>query len=210
MYLPRYFEQMLKTSERFEKMRVVVLEGDSTDQTRELLELAREQAPTHPTAPFQLDVVRYDTGGPYWPSVDHEDRWRQLATCWNRCLAELQPTQYAVCVESDLVWDVETLSRLLELIGEWHVVYPLLWSTQDDVLYDIWGFRKNGLRFSPSPPHHPEWDGSPVFQVDTGGGMIVTTGDVMAKARWADEMCILKFPPEYWLGAVMRERVYHP
>lgn len=106
-YLDRYSRQLRQTLAQFEHSHVIWVEGDSTDDTPAQLRALAE------TLPARVTLAECPTHGPYWPSIDHPQRWQQLEYVWNTALRYLEPTRWAVCVESDLVWDWPTLAVLL-------------------------------------------------------------------------------------------------
>ncbi len=155
-----------------------------------------------------MTLVECKTGGPYWPSIDHPQRWRQLEVVWNTALAYLEPTTYAVCVESDLIWDVDTLLACIEQLGEGDAVAPLL--LKGDIFYDTHGFSRHGQPFSNGAPYIPDWDGQPrLVACDSLGGLVVTTYPVLCRATWRDG-CRLRFPRDVALYADTASVIYHP
>jgi hypothetical protein len=93
------------------KCHAVWLEGDSTDNTYKILQQAKEKL--EQTGNVDVTLIKFDNGGPYWGSIVDSDRWLQIATCWNNCLAGLKPSKITICVESDLIYNprITTLLR---------------------------------------------------------------------------------------------------
>lgn len=208
-YLDRYLDQVIQVLPHFDSTCLVWLEGDSIDGTYEAL----KRDGTALSEAYNVDVIltKYNTGQPYYPSTDNADRWRHLCDVWNRNLSELPETNYAVAVESDLIWDWHAMKACLDHLdkGAAEVVYPGLWHVRGH-FYDTNSFRINGHKFTNQYPHAPGWNGSDRYlEVDSAGGMIVTTGKLMAQAEWRDS-CILQFPTWARLVADMHTKVFHP
>src|SRR5579859_6757463 len=188
-YLSRYLSQLSSAFAHFHYPHLVVCEGDSDDGTRERLESLDLRA--------NFTLLRLDTGGPLWPSVSHPSRWRQLETVWNACLDALEPTRIAVCVESDLIWDWPTLEALITHVenGLCDVACALVMRDTPQTglyFYDTNAFTRDGAHFSNYLPYHPALAGGERFvELDTGGGMLVTTYATLRRARWKDQ-CVLR------------------
>src|SRR5258708_3181309 len=174
-YLDRYAAQLRAAARRFEHVHAIWVEGDSRDDTQARLRALVDELP------IDVTLVECKTGGPYWPSIDHPQRWRQLEVVWNTALAYLEPTTYAVCVESDLIWDVDTLLACIEQLGEGDAVAPLL--LKGDIFYDTHGFSRHSQPFSNRAPYIPDWDGQPrLVACDSLGRLVVTTYPVLCPA----------------------------
>lgn len=211
-YLDTYLSQLRAVLPSFGHARLCWLEGDSADDTRERLRVAAREFVNDFGAAVSL--TRLDTGGPYWPSIDHADRWQQLATCWNANLAQLKPTRLAVCVESDLVWSADALTRCAAYVTEGvaDVMSPLLMcGWHPSTFYDTHAtILPDGRPFSHRPPYVPDHDGSRLVRVATAGGLIVTTGERLAQARWGEHDCILHFPEGTDWRADLETTIVHP
>lgn len=145
-YLERYFDQMDKLDAEV-PLHLVLAEGDHTDDTRERLwdYVGRAQ------------ILRVDHGGADHGSVDHPDRWANIATVV-RVLVNAafiyQPT-LLVWVESDLIWDTADILRLIEAAKAGRAVAPRVLIEGSTRWYDTWGYRSNGAQFDASPPYCP-------------------------------------------------------
>ena len=49
-----------------------------------------------------------------------------------------------------------------------------------------------------------------LLQIDTGGGMIVTTYDIQREGNFDESCCIMKYPNRYNLFMDKRSMIYHP
>lgn len=208
-YLARYGDQLASALVHFERGHVIWVEGDSTDDTQARLRALGEALPADVT------LVECTTHGPHWPSSDHPARWRQLETVWNTALSQLQSTRWAVCVESDLIWDWPTLQALLEHLeaDRADVVCPLLLRDTPQTrlyFYDTNAFCKDGQHFNNYPPYHPALScGDTLVTLDTGGGMLVTRGTWLTLARWRNR-CVLHFPVQARIALDTTRCIYHP
>src|SRR5689334_12755871 len=111
-YLDRYFDQVVGLrrllEKRGDKLRVVAVENDSTDETWGRLD-------QWGFAKFcDLTLLKVHDDCPYYPSVDNPLRWRHHAWVANHVLAEVDDHDHiAVYVESDLEWQPEHLFQLI-------------------------------------------------------------------------------------------------
>lgn len=202
-YVDRYFEQVNAVTNYFKAVHVTLVTGDNHDDTQERLEawLQRTRA--------QVKIYRHDTGAP----TSYEtmaDRWQQLEHNWNLCLDDLATTQYAVCVESDLIWQPDVLLACVAALDTYDVVSPMLYAVGENRFYDINGFRlPDGRHFNPTDPIIPDWNGGRYVPLQTGGGMVVTRGDTLKYASWKNE-CRLHFMYGTRWVADTQLRIDHP
>jgi len=212
-YLPRYQRQVHQVLEQFNHVHLIVVEGDSTDQTRATLEKWRDELTM---TGHTLDVIRYDTGAPMIGSVDHSGRWINLERCWNEALWHVEPLSgWVVCVESDLIWDWAALRTCMDTIENLtaDVVCPLLMSfSKEGWFHDINGFvdKVTGENFTNEYPWAPAWDGLKRYiPLVTGGGMLVCHAEALSGAEWHNK-CRLHFRTGLRMVADMHTRIYHP
>lgn len=212
-YLDRYAWQVQSICEQFDgTVHFCWLEGDSDDRETylELQQLERDIAYYWGAT---VTMTTYDHGGPMYPSIDHPDRWRQLSGVWNCNLLRLGPTRYAVCVESDLIWQPSDMLTMLDHIqsGICDVAYPLLMLRDTNQFYDTHAYKApDGTGWSAWPPYAPGWDGTRFVPVSQAGGMVVARGDVMQAARWGDDDCVLHFPEGTRCMVDMHTWIRHP
>ena len=183
-YLGRYFDQVNRLSAMLAlsnmALRAVFVEGDSTDNTRERLEDFSRQSHV-PTG-----VMVREHGGPMWGSVDVKDRWDALAWCCNGVMEEVTAFDDAlIYVESDLIWEPQTLVSLLAHLYTVPAVAPMCFSTEGQ-FYDTYGHRKDGVCFSPFPPYHPALSAQGLTQIDSAGSCIVMRGELARVVRFGD------------------------
>lgn len=189
-YLDRYYAQCASLAERLQaqghSLRFVFAEADSTDGTAEqLAQLFQHRDCT---------LTDRANGSPWFGSVDHPERWKAISYVCNGVLEQVQPRDdVLIYVESDLIWQPETMLRLVEHVQAPGVdaVAAMCFHNGTDIFYDVWGHRKDGARFGPMAPYHPEVNGA-LTQIDSAGSCIVMRGLVARNARFT--------PPE--LGIV--------
>lgn len=171
-YLSRYFEQVIALSdalhERGDTLMCLWGEGDSTDNTLRMLNGARYR--------IKAEVIDVAHGGPIYGSVVNAERFRQLAHV-GRTIFDALPraADVFVWVESDLIWQAETILGLID--DKVDVVAPRIlmhhaWGS-DDAFYDVWAFRCEGRHFSAVPPYHSTNDGKSLVAVDSVGSCVV-------------------------------------
>ena len=178
-YVERYIEQV-KALRDYAPVKVVCAEGDSDDDTYDLLRAS------------DFTVLKVEHGGPMFPSVDHPLRWRQLAAVCNVALCAAireMDDEPLVYVESDLIWDAATLLELGDLASRHGAVAPMCF--QNARFYDIWGYRKDGRRFNPYPPYHPDIADSGLTEIDSAGSCIAMSPTAAEVAHFSAQNCIL-------------------
>jgi hypothetical protein len=132
-------------------------------------------------------------GGRKFGSVDHPQRWNQIATVWNTLLDKL-PDDGApmILVEADLIWDAETMMALLEDLELWHpdisAVAPQ--SLQQGRFYDTWGYRHIDGGYFGSMPVAPKAD---LIQISSAGSCIAMKPEVYRNCRFGENDGIVGF-----------------
>lgn len=185
-YLQRYFQQAQALDnallDRGDTLRFVWGEGDSQDGTLTILQLmARELG--------NAEIVNCRHGGPVFGSIESKERFAQLAGVANTIWAAIpDDTDAVIFVESDLIWDTATMIGLLDGLTVYPAVAPMIMDSPPKVTYyDVWGSRRNGLRFTKRPPHHPDIVVGQMLKMDSAGSCIAI--------RWKLAQG-LYFPPE--------------
>lgn len=212
-YIPRFLAQVNSAFEHFERCHLIVCEGDSKDGTKEYL--ANLAQPDNKDVKGDVTVVELNINGPSWGSVSSPTRWWALEQCWNANLKQLEPTKYAVCIESDLIWEWPTMKALIGWLdtNQGDVFLPLLMRSTPitgKYFFDTNAFRLHGQNFQNYKPYHPEFDETKRFmQLDTGGGMLVTHGDLLSKAIWKSQ-CVLHWPEGTHVICDTQLEILHP
>jgi hypothetical protein len=183
-YLDRYFAQVEALREHLD-VRLALCEGDSLDDTyRQLKRQASKD-----------DLVMWrDHGGPKFGSVDHVQRWAQIAWVCNELLRAIRhsfPGLPLVYVESDLIWEPETPLTLLADLEHVPAVAPM--SMHQGRFYDLWGHRGlDGVRFRPHPPYHDDLaHAEGLVEISSAGSCVVMRPEVAAVAEFGDNDCIV-------------------
>src|SRR5271169_6124511 len=177
-YLDTYFGQVDELRKHFD-LTLFLAEGDSADDT---LAVARE----HATAKDTLLYIPH--GGPHFGSVDNPQRWEQIAQVVRPVLDEAIASKpdILVWVESDLIWDVNSMVKLIKGTTPGRSVAPMVFDKGTDRFYDVWGFRLNGKGFQdhmPYFPSEPYRDGD-YAHIDSCGSCFVTQ-DLRAVKNWS-------------------------
>ena len=212
-YLDRYFLQVAKLEAALgEEVSFALCEGDSTDGTYEALEY-------HLTGHANSDMLlKVDHGGPKFGSVDHPQRWAQIALCCNALMEQVVLSGPLIYVESDLIWAPEVMERLLEDLSVYPAVAPMSMTKTGDGFrfYDIFGHRgTDGERFTPHPPYHPDLaTGAPLVKIGSAGSCVAMQQKVARQVRFGDNDCIVGLGRDInrvaslWLDT--RVQVEHP
>jgi len=187
-YLERHRDQI----ERFRKLShepvyVIAVEGDSTDDTYDRLKEME----------YTDEVLKVEHGGQRYGSVVHPLRWRQLAACGNVALCAAtrvsEPGDRFVYVESDLVWEPETIMQMTEAVGwNYHAIAPMSMALNEARFYDIWGHMKDGRPFHAHPPYYDGWApyAHDLVPIDTAGSCFVLDSEALPVVEFSSHDCI--------------------
>ena len=170
------------------QVRVVAAEGDSTDNTREVLATG---AAYHR---LPIEILRCDHGGPVFGSTEHPERMTALSKVGNAIFDAVRHEDDAlVYIENDLTWKAETIRQLVNAAVNYtgyDVIAPMVMAST--AFYDIWGFRGlDGERFSPFAPYHPSYKSNEVFEVASVGSCLVMRGHVARLCRIRNDYCLV-------------------
>jgi|ERR1035437_104598 hypothetical protein len=189
-YVPRYFKQIEALRGEID-VRLVLAEGDSTDETRRLI---------HEVAEPRDITLTIEHGGFAFGSVDNPERWMNIAHVVSGVIdAVIDPRDALIWVEGDLLWEPMTMLRLLE-VGR--PVAPMVYAGSSTRFYDTWGYRKNGAMFSGSPPYIPgeyEMNKSSLVKIDSCGSCFVLPPDNFASFYEWDGMWPFTAGGDLWL-----------
>lgn len=172
-----------------DQVRVIAVEGDSRDNTREALRIA---ARFHN---LDLDLLTCNHGGPVFGSTEQPERLKALSLVGNAIFDGVRESDDALLyVESDLLWDAWTAKKLILRAINWamtntDVVAPMVMA--GEAFYDIWGFRHlSGERFGPF--EHQKFGGSPVpIRVGSVGSCLAMRGEVARRCRIKNDYCLV-------------------
>jgi hypothetical protein len=213
-YLQNYINNVKKAfAHNGGKCHAIWLEGDSADTTLQMLEAAKKEMENEN---ITVTLVKYDLGLPH-SGGDHPERWFRLGNCWNRCLDELKPSDYTVCVESDLMWQPSIIAKLCREVNEQrNVVFPMLMRHYpfDNQFHDTHGFTRNGSNFTNGLPFWRVAQGMSEdenwLEITTGGGMIVSKYDYQKLGKFGLHDCIMHYPENVKLFMSKNLKIYHP
>lgn len=184
-YIERYCEQMDGLQSlllgRGDSLRLVLGYGDSSDGTDAMLYDECLQR-------FDCHLVDVSHGGPYFASIEHPQRFKQLALIGNKLWAQIPfDADVVALVESDLIWQAVTLLALMNHLSVYPAIAPLIMDLRPWGRFrDVYAFRRNGERFTNYPPYHADLNGE-VLQVDSAGSVLVMRGNVARGLCWPEE-----------------------
>lgn len=197
-YLPRYAEQVRELATALgaqgDALHCVWCEGDSVDDSHAaLLDLA-----LHDPTPYTVDIFQHTHGGPHFGSVEHPQRFAQLAGVGNALLDHVPDDADSVLiVESDLVWEAATLVRLVGHLATVPAVAPMVMDSDPaDRFYDVFAFRRGGERFTNAAPYHPDLATvrpGELLQLESAGSVVAMRGHLARRARFPREDVIVGF-----------------
>jgi GT2 family glycosyltransferase len=212
-YIYRYLDQImgLRVAAPQHDFELLLVEGDSTDGTRALLDCL-----------FFDAVTTCAHGGPLFGSVDNTVRWRQSSFVWESVLQRISfDTDIFLYVESDLTWQPETMLRLIEHTSKYGVDVVVPMCFRSDYHYDTWGLRGvDGNSYGCYPPYHKELLEPPspngLFQIQSAGSCLVMRGAVARTCHFDPaDLAIVGFCRnaaeqgyQLWLDPTLK--VYHP
>lgn len=209
-YHDRYFDQIDKLEAAIgEPVQLCIAEGDSTDGSYSDLASRIVDRPWD-------KLLKVDHGGQHYGSVDHPQRWAQVALVCNAVMDAANLDGPMIYVESDLIWEPATMIQLLEDLSIVPAVAPM--SMKDGRFYDTWGHRGlDGERFYGQPPYHRCMESDrPLVAIGSAGSCVVMREEVARVARFGDNDCIvglgrdIRFKAEASLWLDRRVKVEHP
>lgn len=175
-----------------ESLRFYLGEGDSLDNTwSELNHWADEDERVVP--------VKRNTGRPRLYHDPRPERMKTLATTGNAVWGRIARDawgDYALMLESDLVYTPDLLSRLITRIpDEAAALAPMIWLAVGDNIrfYDIWAFRRDGQTFPAYPAAwYAQHLGEQPLEIDSAGSVILfRMSYIRAGARLSEETAIV-------------------
>lgn len=214
-YLPRHFGQMEQLRQLLaaqgDSLRYAITVGESTDGTHDWLMTNDGKT--------RGQIWQHSNSGPVFGSVDDPVRWANIARTWNGMFERLTSWQYdaLIYVEADLIWQPETMARLLGHLEYVPAVAPMsMMQQRPDVFYDTWGHRASGRHFESFAPYHPslpQVKPNELMQIESAGSCKVMWQEVAQKCRFneADAMLghdIYKHSYSLWLDPAVS--VFHP
>lgn len=197
--------------------RYILVEGDSTDDTLEVLLEYAERDPA-------MTVLKCDTGLPRHGSVVNAERFEILAKVFNTGLDAVDTvwSDYAIFIPSDVLYEPDMISRLVSLDKD--LVAPYFWVREDygqgayERFYDIWGFIDQSS--SNFPLERAEWYAanypSEPFRVNAVGGVILMKSIIIeAGCRYTSAdvdhgLCWCASAKGFEVWADPTTKVYHP
>lgn len=186
--IARYFAQIdslvCLLSKRGDTLQLVLGYGDSDDGTEaDLYEEASHRM-------IETVLLGVDHGGPHFGSIEHPERFRQLAYVGNQLLScVLRSADVVGIVESDLIWEAQVLIDLMAHLQFCEAIAPMVMDGPNS-FYDVYAYRKDGVRFTKTPPFHRGVNGS-VVKVDSAGSVLFMRGDLARLVRFPEEDVIV-------------------
>jgi len=187
-YLLRYFQQVAALQKHVgaaHTVRVIAVEGDSADHTREALPVVATVPLTH---------VKHDHGKPWFGSTESPERMREMSKIGNLIFDHVMHSDdVLVYVESDLIWDAHTVGSLIDMAirqdSGFDVFAPMVFAGEN--FYDTWGFRgMDGQRWSPFAPFHSQRNLG-FTQVKSAGSCLVMRSEVARNTRIIGDNCLV-------------------
>lgn len=215
-YLIGYFTQAEQLSNqlmrRGDRLSFVWGEGDSADDT---LRILCNMRPAFMSSVRNAVIVNVTHGGPVFGPVVHPQRFRQLAHVGNRLWSAIPANaDVVVLVESDLIWEAETLVKLIDDLKEVPCVAPLVMEQSTGGFYDTWAYRRNGQRFTKQAPYHPGI-GEGLLQLDSAGSCLAMNAALARQLVWREEDVIVgiceqinQLGGSVWLDPTLT--IFHP
>lgn len=166
-----YRERVESLTHPYADLRVLLVEGDSADNTAaRCWEWAAQDG--------RVTVVTCNTGKPRYASIVNADRFALLAQVFNAGLdaVDLDWSTHVLMLPCDIRYGPDLLARLLAHAVD--VVSPFVW--QGDIFYDTWAFGRGGHQFSNfTRAHAAQHLGTELFKMDTVGGTCLLRAAVL-------------------------------
>lgn len=197
-YIGRYFHQVSDLENslflRGDRLSAIWCEGDSTDDTWRILNNFCEGAGNITDSLYASCLFQHAHGGADFGSIVNAERFANLADVWNAIWQRIPDNADAVLfVESDLVWEPETMLALLDDLAHVPAVAPMVMhgGFKPNAYYDSWGYRKDGERFKRYPPYFDGWPVTELAPIDSAGSCIAMRGDLARQLTWpAEDVCV--------------------
>jgi len=191
-YLSRYIQYVTEFNNLIYENHTLTMiwgEGDSTDDTRDWLEKWAQRFDG-------AKVVDCTHGGQVdYQGVINEQRFKELGYV-GRCMwAHIpQDADAVVYVESDLIWQPETILKLIDRLQDYPAIAPMVYLRRQgwakDAFYDTWAARINGKHFEHYPPYCEGFDADKPFQVDSMGSCMAIRGELARKLVWDEQVFV--------------------
>lgn len=166
-------EHLLLKAECWPSLRFTWVVGDSTDGTADAL---RELSTGYEDAVTIVDIG--DTG---IKGDDAPSRLRRLSVTGNHYWPLCAKADYVLVHESDIVSPYDLVPRMVAAaergicpVAAWPVIEiapGMRW------FYDVWAYRKDGVRFTNEPPYHQAYRADRPFTVDSFGTVFMFHGE---------------------------------
>lgn len=179
-YLQRYFDQLTTLTSDY-KVGLAITEGDSIDNTyAKIFELCPSE--------IDLYTFKYNHNGPKFGSVSNPTRWLNIAITWNYMLDNLREVvedyDYFIYMESDLIWDKATISKLITGLQSNRIDAIAPMSMLGEIFYDTWGHRAFDVKFGALYPYHYKYlDYGRYMPLTSAGSCIAMKPEVINTCR---------------------------
>lgn len=221
-YIYQYFyqiEHLLRALSADQHTHLVLLEGDSIDNTYELLE-ANLNRLKH-LFNITYDLIKFNTELPM--NLTGDSRMQRIAVAWNKNLETKIESKLNIIVESDLIWDGACMSGMVANFNEINTVIApmLLQENGPDNLgkYDTWGFKRGNFALDGAPEYWKQTPqdkpNNPWLIMEKIGGFILCDTEAMRSAKWDKDTCILDWDASTTIyqnrgAVVLHPRWHHP
>ena len=212
----RYFQRVHALKEHVgskHPVRIIAVEGDSTDETD--LELA------HMAELWEIPttVVKHNHGLPPFGSTEKPERLKTLTGVSNKIFRSvLKKDDVLVYVESDLLWEPHDVGSLVDFAMDnregFDIFAPMVWA--GEAFYDIWGFRGlDGERFGPFAPYHESLPHKGFGEISSAGSCLVMRAEIAREVKNESDdalvgWCEAARKRKYKIACALNFRVDHP
>jgi len=178
-YLDTYINQIKNLKE---KPFLILLEGDSQDNTYETLK------------EFIKDYNGYllkDDRGKIFPSVVNPKKFIQVSELFNK-IFDLIPDKASkvAFIESDLEWNPEDLDFLFDLVEDYSFICPYVIYKPENIFYDIWAYRRSEDDYF---KHDLTTLSYEIEELYSAGSFLVMNADIARNNRLSADEAIVGF-----------------
>ncbi len=227
--LPRYLKQVENLAKILnshgDQLTCLWGEGDSTDNTRQMLERINKfifyQPSFYQPSLFSYEILDVSHGGKEYNSVVDVTRFLQCAYAGNIVWSKISPrSDIVIWVDSDIIWDAKTIQQLIwdAYACPFNVFCPLVildrmnWDYNS--FYNVFDFRISGEHFMHKQPYHPNLLTSDFVKIDSGGSCMVMRNHIAKQVHFTAKEVIVGMCKQinelgYSIYLDARLKVYH-
>ncbi len=209
-YLDQYFFQVRALLSLLNELRpgyyahLVLLEGNSLDGTYELIEKnLSELSSLFPYIRVTSKLIKFDVPPTTYDrfAVKDVSVYQRIATCWNKNLDEKCDAEVNLLVESDFIWDGNSIAGAILGFKEKDTVLAVPSQHEggpfNNEIYDTWANRRGRYALDGAPAYWHQCPDDPQrniwLRMEKIGGFSICDSIAMSKVRCELDNCIMNW-----------------